>query len=910
MKRDLNMEQVVLHYFSLNNFLMPSPIILVDGSSYVYRAYHALPPLFNSQGQPTNAIYGTVNMLKSLLETYQPEKIVVVFDAKGKTFRSDLYAEYKAHRPPMPEDLRQQITFIHQIVVAMGLPLLCIMGVEADDVIGTLTHQATAKNLDVVIVSGDKDLTQLVNGHITLINTMTNVKLNHDTVIEKFGVPPERIVDYLALMGDTADNVPGVPNVGPKTAVKWLNTYGSVENIILHAQEISGKVGESLRTNLEKLVLSKKLVTIVTDVDLPLGIDDLMRKPVDVPALLEIYNQLEFTALAAALRAKQVATQPAKKYHTISTVDALSRWATVLRTADIISFDTETTSLDYMQATLVGFSFAITPNEACYVPIAHDYTDAPQQLSFEEAFSVMRPILEDEKIKKVGHNLKYDYEVLKNAGIILRGIAADSMLESYIYNSVASRHAMDTLALKYLHYHTIKYEDVAGKGTKQIPFSQVTLERATEYAAEDAAIALELHYYFSPHLQGKLAQVFVDIELPLITILAEMELCGICVDRKLLQQQSHELEKRLKELEEHTYQLAGAIFNVNSPTQLQEILFEKLGLPILKRTPKGQPSTAEEVLSELALDYPLPKCIMEYRQLNKLKTTYTDQLPKQINVTTDRIHSSFHQALTATGRLSSSDPNLQNIPVRTEAGKKIRHAFVAPQNCKLIAADYSQVELRIMAHLSNDVGLQHAFHHGLDIHQATAAEIFHVPLESVTPLQRRSAKAINFGLIYGMSSFGLAKQLGIERGAAQNYIARYFERYPGVKKYMDDTRALAHQQGYVETLFGRRLYLPLINATNKVVQQTAERMAINAPMQGTAADIIKLAMIQVSAWLKEHAPATKMILQVHDELIFETPQEHAVMIAESLRKVMQNAATLSVPLIVDVGIGNNWGEAR
>lgn len=889
---------------------MSTPIILVDGSSYIYRAYHALPPLNNSKGQPTQAIYGMINMLKSLLEAYQPEHIAVIFDAKGKTFRSDLYPEYKAHRPPMPEDLRQQIDYIHQIVAAMGLPVLCISGVEADDVIGTLTVQATSKKWDVVIASGDKDLTQLVNDHITLINTMTNKKLDRNGVIEKFGVPPERIIDYLALMGDTSDNIPGVPNVGPKTAVKWLEMYGSVDAIIENAEKITGKVGESLRANLDKLRLSKKLVTIVTDVELPFGIDELARKPIDTFALLELYNELEFTALAANVRAKNAAKKPSKKYHTILTLDELNVWGELLKTADIIAFDTETTSLDYMHAKLVGVSFAIASHEACYVPIAHDYLGAPQQLSSEEVFSILKPILENEQIKKTGHNLKYDYEVLKNSGITLRGIAADSMLESYVYNSVATRHGMDDLALKYLHHSTIKYEDVAGKGAKQIPFSKVTLEKATEYAAEDAAIAFELHDYFALHMKEKLTDVFEKIELPLITVLAEMELQGVCVDGNLLQQQSIELEKRLKTLENEVHQLAGAIFNLNSPVQLQEVLFEKMGLPVLKKTPKGQPSTAEEVLSELALDYPLPKHIMEYRQLNKLKSTYTDQLPKQIDINTGRVHSSFHQALTATGRLSSSDPNLQNIPVRTEEGRRIRKAFVAPKNHKLISADYSQVELRIMAHLSNDKGLQYAFHHGLDIHQATAAEIFNVSLESVTPLQRRSAKAINFGLIYGMSSFGLAKQLGIERSAAQNYIERYFERYPGVKKYMDDTRALAHQQGYVETLFGRRLYLPLINASNKGVQQAAERMAINAPMQGTAADIMKLAMIHVYQWLDIHAPETKMVLQVHDELIFETPEYQVETVSQQIKDLMQNAATLSVPLIVDVGVGDNWDEAH
>lgn len=889
---------------------MSSPIILVDGSSYLYRAYHALPPLSNSKGQPTHAIYGMITMLKSLFDRYQPEKIAVVFDAKGKTFRSDLYPEYKAHRPPMPEDLRQQIEYIHQIVTAMGLPLLCISGVEADDVIGTLARQATEKKYDVIIATGDKDLAQLVNGHITLINTMTNKKMDHAGVVEKFGLPPEHIIDYLALMGDTSDNVPGIPNVGPKTAVKWLTMYGSLDNIIAQADKITGKVGENLRANLDQLALSKKLVTIVTDVELPFSIDEVERKPFDIEALLELYHELEFTAFAANLRAKEAAKRPSKRYHTILTLEELETWVHRLKTAEIISFDTETTSVDYMQAKIVGFSFAITPHEACYVPIAHDYDGAPIQLSFQEAFSIMQPILENPQLRKVGQNIKYDYEVLKNHGIQLQGIAADSMLESYVYNSVATRHDMDSLARKYLQHNTITYEDVAGKGAKQIPFSHVSIEKATEYAAEDAAITLELHDYFALHLKEKLISVFEKIELPLITVLAEMELQGVCIDGPLLQQQSGELEKRMKEIEEQVYQLAGAIFNLNSPAQLQEILYDKMGLPVLKKTPTGQASTAEEVLSELALDYPLPKCIVEYRQLSKLKSTYTDQLPKQIDANTGRVHSSFHQAVTSTGRLSSSDPNLQNIPVRTEEGKRIRKAFIAPENYQLIAADYSQIELRIMAHLSNDKGLQYAFHHGLDIHQATAAEIFNVSLESVTPLQRRSAKAINFGLIYGMSSFGLARQLNVERSAAQNYIERYFERYPGVKKYMDDTRLLAHQQGYVETLFGRRLYLPFINVKNRGQQQMAERMAINAPMQGTAADIMKLAMIDVYHWLQKNAPDTKMVMQVHDELIFETPQHHAQNIAQQLKALMEKAATLSVPLIVDAGIGNNWDEAH
>jgi DNA polymerase-1 len=888
----------------------PPPIIFVDGSSYLYRAYHAIPPLTNSKGQHTHAIYGVINMLKSLLERYKPDHVAVVFDAKGKTFRSEWYPEYKAHRPPMPEDLREQIAPLHKIISAMGLPLLCIDSVEADDVIGTLARQATEQKLEVVIATGDKDMAQLVNEHITLINTMTNQKLDRAGVIEKFGLAPEKIIDYLALMGDTADNVPGIPKVGPKTAVKWLETYGSIDEIVAHAHEISGKIGENLRANLDHLALARKLVTIVTDLTLPFGVNELERQAVNNDALIELFTELEFTSWIGLLKAKQASAPSRKKYHTILTTEDLNGWAEKLKTADLISFDTETTSLDYMQAKLVGFSFAITTDEACYVPLMHDYENAPQQIPFKSALDIIQPILENHNIKKIGQNLKYDVEVLKNMGVTLCGIIGDSMLESYVYNSTATRHDMDSLAFKYLHHQTIKFEDVAGKGAKQLTFNQVPLEQATPYAAEDAAIALELHHYFSSRLEERQAQIVNDIEVPLISVLAAMELNGVGIDKLQLEQQSMELGGRLKELETEVYQLAGAIFNVNSPAQLQEILYDKMGLPILKKTPKGQPSTAEEVLSELALDYPLPKCILEYRQLNKLKSTYTDQLPKQMDVITGRVHSSFHQAVTATGRLSSSNPNLQNIPVRTEEGRKIRQAFVARPGYKIIAADYSQIELRIMAHLSNDPGFQHAFQHNLDIHKATAAEIFNVALEAVTPLQRRSAKAINFGLIYGMSSFGLAKQLGLERQAAQNYINRYFERYPGVKKYMDDTRQLAHKQGYVETFFGRRLYLPLINADNKMQQQAAERMAINAPMQGTAADIIKLAMIRVHQWLSVNEPKTLLIMQVHDELVFETPEENASSIVEKLKPIMENAATLSVPLIVDVGVGHHWDEAH
>lgn len=911
------------------------PLILVDGSSYLYRAFHAMPPLVNSKNQPTGAVFGVVNMVKRLIETYQPEKIAVVFDAKGKTFRNDMYPEYKANRPPMPDELRTQIEPLHNIITAMGIPLLCIPGVEADDVIGTLAHQATEQQHDVIISTGDKDFAQLVNQHVTLINTMTNKKLDISGVEEKFGIKPSLIIDYLALMGDTVDNVPGVPKVGPKTAVKWLLEYGNLDGVVNNADNIKGKVGENLRNSLETLALSKKLVTIKCDVELDASINELTPGPANNGILQQIYHNLEFKRWfkEASSHANNSAentdhhhpnsntheTSPKteKNFKTIFTLEELNQYIEKIKSTKLIAFDTETTSLDYMEAKLVGMSFALSPHDACYIPMAHDYENAPEQLSIEQVLELIKPILESSDIKKIGQNFKYDQEVLKNYAVNLNGILSDTMLESYVYNSVGSRHNMDSLALKYLNKDTIKFEDIAGKGAKQKLFNEISIEQASPYAAEDAAITFELHQYFSPEINksGKLNFVLNQIEIPLINTLATMERNGVKIDEAKLKQQSEEIAKRLVELETKAYELAGEEFNLNSPAQLQEILYNKLKLPILKKTPKGQPSTAEPVLTELALDYPLPKLIIENRQLSKLKSTYTDQLPKQINGNTHRVHSSFHQAVTATGRLSSSDPNLQNIPIKTEEGRKIRKAFVASENYKLIAADYSQIELRIMAHLSQDNGLLDAFKNNIDIHKATAAEIFNTPVESVTTDQRRSAKAINFGLIYGMSAFGLAKQLGIERSAARNYIERYFERYPGVARYMQSSRELAHEQGYVETIYGRRLYLPLINAQNKAMQQAAERTAINAPMQGSAADIIKLAMLKLDNWLDQESESEetkniKMIMQVHDELVFEVPENIAEATAEKIKYFMEQATQLSVPLIVDVGIGNNWDEAH
>jgi len=900
------------------------PLILVDGSSYLYRAYHAMPNLSNSEGLSTGAIYGVINMLRKLIQDYQPQQMVVVFDAKGKTFRDDLYAEYKANRPPMPEDLREQVEPLLDIVQAMGLPLLQIDGVEADDVIGTLSREAAAKGRQVIISTGDKDMAQLVDEHVSLINTMNNTHMNAQGVREKFGVSPEQIIDYLALIGDTSDNVPGVPKVGPKTAVKWLAEYNSLDNIINNAESIKGKIGENLRASLEQLPLSRELVTIKCDVELQPAKDALDIRQADRDVLIEWYKRLDFkTWLSELLHQEQGETHEAGAaddnkqtvevaYETIFTEAALDQWLQKLQQAEYFAFDTETTSLDYMQAEIVGVSFAVEPGKAAYVPVAHDYMDAPQQLSRDFVLKKLKPILEGKQAKIIGQHIKYDMNVLSRYDIHIPQVAYDTMLESYVYNSTASRHDMDSLALKYLGYKTIHFEDVAGKGAKQLTFNQVDLQQAAPYAAEDADVTLRLH----KALWDKLSQqemprkVFEDIERPLIPVLSEIECNGVLVDVAMLGKQSKELEKKMHQIQLQVYELAGEEFNLGSPKQLQVILFEKLQLPVIKKTPKGQASTAEDVLQQLAEDYPIPRLILDHRSMHKLKNTYTDRLPEQVDTNTGRVHTSYHQAVAATGRLSSSNPNLQNIPIRSAEGRRIRQAFIAPQGYQIVAADYSQIELRIMAHLSADPGLTNAFNAGEDVHRATAAEVFAVAPDQVSTDQRRSAKAINFGLIYGMSAFGLAKQLGVERRVAQEYVDLYFQRYQGVKAYMDETRERARQQGYVETVFGRRLYLPDIKSKNAQVRQYAERTAINAPMQGTAADIIKRAMINVHQWMAEKKPDMKMIMQVHDELVFEIKTAQVDALLGEIESCMSRAASLSVPLVVDTGRGKNWDEAH
>ena len=896
------------------------PLILVDGSSYLYRAYHAMPPMSNSSGEPTGTIYGVLNMLRKLRQEYEPDQMVVVFDAKGKTFRDDMYPEYKANRPPMPDDLRQQVEPILEIVQAMGFPMLQISGVEADDVIGTLAQQATENKRDVVISTGDKDMAQLVNKHVSLINTMNNTTMDEDGVKEKFGVTPAQIIDYLALIGDTSDNVPGVNKVGPKTAAKWLDKYETVEAIVADAENIKGKIGEHLRDGLVQLPLSQKLVTIKCDVELEQNADSLNIKPADRDALLTWYKRFEFRTWLSELLDESdedasvniESEKTAVEYETVLTQKVLDAWIERLKNAELFAFDTETTSLDYMQAEIVGLSFSVEPGKAAYVPLAHDYIDAPEQLSRESVLQQLKPLLENETPKIIGQHIKYDMNVLARYGIHLKGIAFDTMLESYVFNSTASRHDMDSLALKYLGVNTVHFEDIAGKGKKQLTFNQIALEQASPYAAEDADITLRLHEKLWQQLkqEKQLCKVFEDIERPLITVLSGIECNGVLVDATMLHKQSIELSDKMIDIQKQVYELAGEEFNLGSPKQLQVILFEKMELPVIKKTPKGQPSTAEEVLQQLAEDYPLPKLILEYRGMNKLKNTYTDRLPEQIDPDTGRVHTSYHQAIAATGRLSSSSPNLQNIPVRSAEGRRIRQAFIAPQGYEVVAADYSQIELRIMAHLSGDKGLLNAFSEGVDVHRATAAEVFGVDRDAVTNDQRRSAKAINFGLIYGMSAFGLAKQLGVERYVAQEYVDLYFDRYQGVKQYMDETRELAKNQGYVETVFGRRLYLPDINSRNAQVRQYAERTAINAPMQGTAADIIKLAMINVHDWIQAKQPDMKMIMQVHDELVFEMNTNNADELIEKVKSCMNNAASLDVPLIVDVGRGKNWDEAH
>jgi len=895
--------------------------MLVDGSSYLYRAFHVpnLQQLTNSQGEPTGAVLGVVNMLRSLIAEYDPEYMAVVFDARGKTFRHELYNEYKANRPSMPDELAVQVEPLHAVVRAMGLPLLQVSGVEADDVIGTLATQASAMGMDTVISTGDKDMAQLVDAHTTLVNTMSRTTLDAAGVAEKFGVQPAQIIDYLALMGDSSDNIPGVPKVGPKTAAKWLTSYGSLDAIMAHAAEVKGKVGESLREHLEMLPLSRELATIRRDLSLETGPETLHMQAQDTERLRDLYTSLGFTRLLEELDSgaeSSPGTQQAEagaEYETVLTQAQLDVWLQRLQQAGLFAFDTETTSLDYMAARLVGVSVAVTSGQAAYIPLAHDYPGAPEQLNREEVLQQLRPILENKDIYKIGHNFKYDRNILKNHSIVVDGIRFDTMLESYVLASTANRHNMDAVALKYLNHTTIKYEDVAGKGAKQLTFNEVPVEMAAPYAAEDAEVTLRLHEAMWPklHAEAGLEKVFTEIEMPLLTVLSDMEQAGVAIDTAMLAQQSGELARRISGLEQEAHREAGQPFNLGSPKQIQQLLFDKLQLPVLAKTPKGAPSTAESVLQELALDYPLPRLILEHRSLSKLKSTYTDKLPQQVCPATGRVHTSYHQAVAATGRLSSSDPNLQNIPVRTEEGRRIRQAFVASPGRVLLAADYSQIELRIMAHLSSDKGLLKAFSAGEDVHRATAAEVFGVQPGAVSSDQRRSAKAINFGLIYGMSAFGLARQLGIARGAAQEYIDLYFARYPGVYDYMESTREQAREQGYVETVFGRRLYLPDINARNGQVRAGAERTAINAPMQGTAADIIKRAMIAMHDWLTANNDLDiTMIMQVHDELVFEIAAQDVDAAKSRIKEIMSGAATLKVPLLVDVGTGANWDEAH
>ena len=896
-------------------------LLLVDGSSYLFRAYHALPPLTSSKGEATGAIRGVINMLQKTLQDWQPDYVASVFDAKGKTFRNDLYPEYKANRPPMPDDLRSQIEPIHDFVRAMGLPLLIVPEVEADDVIGTLAVQSSAHGLRTVISTGDKDMAQLVNADVSLINTMSNTHMDEAGVQEKFGVRPEQIIDYLALIGDTSDNVPGVPKVGPKTAVKWLDQYQDLDAIMADADNFKGKIGEYLRGALEQLPLSRELVTIKTDVELSDTPESLLQGDLDLSTLQSLVERFEFSAgVEQFMRAGDApaSDMPADDrteeldYQTLLDKQEFEQWLKRLEAADVFAFDTETDNLDYMQAQIVGVSFAVEDREAAYVPVGHDYPGAPDQLDRDWVLGKLKPLLEDDTQTKVGQHMKYDMDVLGNYDIQLRGVRYDTMLESYVLNSVATRHDMDSLAKKYLGVDTVHYEDVAGKGAKQLTFNEVPLDTAAPYAAEDADITLRLHHVLQSRLQqeSRLNQVLEEIEIPLIPVLSSMERAGVLVDSDLLHQQSQELSDRMLTLEQRAHNEAKQSFNLGSPKQLQAILFDELKLPIIKKTPKGQPSTAEDVLQELANDYELPRMILEFRSLSKLKSTYTDKLPLQIDPDTGRVHTSYHQAVAATGRLSSTSPNLQNIPIRTEEGRRIRQAFIAPQGSVLLAADYSQIELRIMAHLSQDEGLVGAFQRGEDVHRATAAEVFGLAPEDVGSDERRAAKAINFGLIYGMSAFGLSKQLNIGRNEAQEYVDTYFQRYPGVLEFMDRIRAQAGQDGYVETLFGRRLYLPEINARNAMRRQAAERTAINAPMQGTAADIIKRAMLDVHDWIQNSKPPVRMIMQVHDELVFEVEEQAVDEMKQTINDLMSGAAELSLPLVVEAGVGNNWDEAH
>lgn len=899
-----------------------APLILVDGSSYLYRAFHALPPLTTRSGQPTGAIKGVANMLQKLVKTYSPTHIAVVFDASGPTFRDAIFPEYKANRPPMPDDLRSQVEPLHALIRAMGLPLLCEKGVEADDVIGTLARQAAAEGQSVLISTGDKDIAQLVNERITLINTMTDTVLDREGVVAKFGVPPECIIDYLALVGDSVDNIPGVPGVGPKTAAKWLQEFGSLDALLANAGSIKGKAGENLRAALPTIGLARELATIKCDVPLAEGLAALQPRPVDTATLLQLTSELEFRSWHQELQSGATTddAMPAtetlpRHYHTVLTEDDFSALLAQLEIAGTFCVDTETTSIDYMQARIVGLSFAVKAGEAWYVPVAHDYLGAPEQLDREQVLARLKPLLENPAIGKIGQHLKYDTHVLGNHGITLRGIVFDTMLASYVLDATATRHNMDDMAALYLGLKTTTFEEIAGKGVKQLTFNQIPIgdaenPGAAHYAAEDADITLRLHDVLSARLKEEpvLDNVFRDIEMPLAPLLQKMEAHGALIDTAMLAQQSRDLFAQMQELEKDVFELAGQEFNLGSPKQLGHILYEKLGIPAPKKTATGQYSTAEDVLEQL--DHPLPRLLLNYRSLAKLKSTYTDKLPELVEPASRRVHTSYHQAVAATGRLSSSDPNLQNIPIRTEEGRRIRQAFIAPEGYQLVAADYSQIELRIMAHLSGDEGLLDAFRHGEDVHRATAAEVFGVSIAEVTPDQRRNAKAINFGLIYGMSAFGLGRQLGIGRNEAQGYVDMYFARYPGVKAYMENTRKRAAEQGYVETLFGRRLMVRDINAKNPNLRQAAERAAINAPMQGTAADIIKRAMLAVDAALSAEKRDAAIIMQVHDELVLEVKTEDVPAVSELLKREMGNAATLAVPLVVDVGTGSNWDEAH
>ena len=926
-----------------------NPFILVDGSSYLYRAYHAFPPLTNSQGEPTGAMYGVLNMLRSLIIQYKPSHVAVVFDAKGKTFRDELYEEYKSNRPPMPDDLREQIAPLHEMVQAMGLPLLSISGVEADDVIGTLALKAAADGRDVLISTGDKDMAQLVTPKITLINTMTNVILGPDEVKEKYGVPPELIIDFFALMGDSSDNIPGVPGVGEKTALGLLQGIGSLDDIYQQLDNIATlsfrgakTLGAKMAEHEKVAKLSYKLATIKTDVELDKTFDDLVVNEPNLDQLLEMFTRYEFKRWISDLQnggwlaqrsthkvAVPYSSEVAKpkeasisanfpvitqeNYEAILTHESLAHWVELLKKAPAFAFDTETDSLNNIDARLIGMSFAIEPGKAAYIPLRHEYLDAPDQLPVDDVLAALKPILEDKNILKIGQNLKFDRGIMENEGIELNGIHFDTMLESYVLNSVSNRHDMDTLAEKHLNHKTTTFEEIAGKGKGQLTFNQIEVQQATLYAAEDADITLLLHQALYPQIEAiePLKHVYRDIEMPLVPVLSRMERKGVLIDAQVLAVQSQEITQRLAEIEKETFALAGQEFNLSSPKQLQEILFDKLQLPVIKKTPKGAPSTNEEVLEELAHSHELPRLILEHRGLAKLKSTYTDKLPLMVNSKTKRVHTSYHQAVTATGRLSSRDPNLQNIPVRNEEGRRIRQAFIAREGFKIVAADYSQIELRIMAHLSQDKGLLDAFAQGKDIHRATASEVFGIPLEEVTSEQRRSAKAINFCLIYGMSAFGLSQQIGVERREAQRYMDLYFERYPGVLDYMERTRKQASEQGYVETLDGRRLYLPEINSKNAIRRKASEREAINAPMQGTAADIIKKAMIAVDHWIYNECPDdVHMIMQVHDELVFEVRGSYLEKANTMIHKLMEGSMELAIPLKVEVGVGNNWDEAH